>query len=214
VALVIAIGAISGGGKTTLVNKTADLMGAARMFFDDYFLEQHYPKDLVKWFEDGADLNTWKCQELTEALRKLKNGETIINPRTKEEVLPNDIIVLEEPTGKERAEIADLIDYFVVIDTPPEISLARRILRGIEPIPVDKLDEYPKEEILKGLKELIKHQKDDLTSYIEITQKVYITILKQTKVHADLILDWDYPAEELALKVKEFVENKQNSRLL
>ena len=35
------------------------------------------------------------------------------------------MIVLEEPFGRERAEIADLIDFVVCIDLPLEIALAR-----------------------------------------------------------------------------------------
>ncbi len=202
---VIAVSAISGGGKTTLVNKLADKMNATRLFFDDYFMDKHYPQDIPKWLADGADLNEWECPELTDALRKLKAGEAIKHPHTDEEILPNDYIIFEEPTGKQRDELADLIDYLIVIDTPPEISLARRILRNNEQIPMDKLEEYTKEDLMNGLKYVIDHQKDYLSNYITSTQRVYVEILNQVKTKADLILDWKQTPDEMVEKVVKLV---------
>ena len=53
---VVAVSSASGGGKTTLVTKAGQLLGATKLFFDDYAGVSEYPQDMKKWVDDGADL--------------------------------------------------------------------------------------------------------------------------------------------------------------
>jgi len=52
---VIAVGSTSGGGKTTLVKRTAELLSASTLFFDDYAKGPDYPRDIPAWLENGGD---------------------------------------------------------------------------------------------------------------------------------------------------------------
>jgi len=54
---VIAVSSVSGGGKTTLVKKTAELLDAPWLLFDEYKTDSHYPKDVRKRLDDGADID-------------------------------------------------------------------------------------------------------------------------------------------------------------
>ena len=128
---VIGISSTSGGGKTTLVKKAAELLDAATLFFDDYDSETKYPKDMDKWFRDGADMNEWKTPNFAGDVNALRKGENIVYPVDGAIIQPTEFIVIEEPTGRTRDEMAENIDFMVLIDTPfeigyiPVISMAR-----------------------------------------------------------------------------------------
>ncbi len=52
---IIAIGAVTAGGKTTVVNALKDLLPeAAALHFDDYSFEGEV-EDFYKWVSEGAD---------------------------------------------------------------------------------------------------------------------------------------------------------------
>ena len=77
---IIAISSVSGGGKTTLVKRTADLLKGVTLFFDDYASVSEYPPDIKKWVEDGADVNEWKTPQFAQDLAALRKGESIVSP--------------------------------------------------------------------------------------------------------------------------------------
>ena len=67
--LVIAISAISGGGKSTLAKSLLPLLGdATTLSFDDYAPvycpTSVYPHDFRRWLEEGADPNAWQTPQL------------------------------------------------------------------------------------------------------------------------------------------------------
>lgn len=54
---IIAIGAVTAGGKTTVVNAVKDrLLRTASLHFDDYSFEGEV-EDFSKWAAEGADVN-------------------------------------------------------------------------------------------------------------------------------------------------------------
>ena len=56
---IIAIGAVTAGGKTTLVNAIKDkLTRTASLHFDDYSFDGEV-NDFYKWVSDGANYNVW-----------------------------------------------------------------------------------------------------------------------------------------------------------
>ena len=202
--IVIAVSAISGGGKTTFVKRAAEVLKAESIFFDDYFVEQNYPSDIDKWLKDGADLNSWKSPELVKDLATLKSGETIKHPKTGAEQQQNRFIIIEEPTGRQRQEMSELIDYVIVLDTPPAISVARRILRNITQVPVDRLNEAPKEALVAEYGRFLNHYTDYLTGYVSTTYDVYVNILNQVKNNCDLVIDWRLTTDQqVELMIKE-----------
>ena len=61
---IIAIGAVTAGGKTTLVNAIKDkLTRTASLHFDDYSFDGEV-NDFYKWVSDGANYNVWDLSPL------------------------------------------------------------------------------------------------------------------------------------------------------
>lgn len=119
-AYVVAVSGISGAGKTSVIKRAVDVLGdAVALYFDDYASVSAYPPDLKAWIERGADVDEWHTPQLAEALRRLRAGTVAV-------------ILVEEPFGKLRREMAGLIDLAIHIDVPADVLLARRLLRQIE----------------------------------------------------------------------------------
>ncbi len=128
---VIAVTGASGAGKTTLVRKVAErLGGATTFFFDDYERSEGStaPSDLNAWLAAGCDPDAWSRPVMADHLRRLRRGEPVTNPRRQTVTEPADFIVMEEPFGRRRCEVGELVDFVVCIDIPLEIALARRML--------------------------------------------------------------------------------------
>lgn len=78
--LIIAIAAVSGGGKTTVTNYLLQSLPHSKaLFFDDYNLEG--PVNICDWVESGADCNEWKLAPLINDLSSLLNSsdDSVIN---------------------------------------------------------------------------------------------------------------------------------------
>lgn len=155
---VIAISGASGSGKSALVKALVHRLGdAVALHFDDYspryFPTSKYPAGIAKWIADGADPSAWETPQLVQDLRALRQGKSITLPGHKEisksttlilralgrrkplvfsrneRILrPATYIVLEEPFGREREDMKELIDFVIALDTPLEVALARRLL--------------------------------------------------------------------------------------
>ena len=160
---IIAVSAVSGGGKTTLVKSTADLLRGTALFFDDYASVSEYPPDGKKWIEDGADVNEWKTPQFAQDLATLRRGDSIVSPIDGASILPSEFIVIEEPMGRERAEMAPLVDFMAVIDTPLEIALARRFLRDLGHISLEDIEKVTKEQLAEGIVQKFSYLKDYLS---------------------------------------------------
>ena len=102
---VIAIAAVTAGGKTTTVKRVKKkLPNVQTLYFDDYEFEGAVD-DFYQWVLDGADYNIWNLKPLEKDILKIKNAGN--------------------------CEIRKYIDVAVFIDTPLDIALARRILRDM-----------------------------------------------------------------------------------
>lgn len=113
--LVIAISAVSGGGKTTITKLlNQKLHNSKVLFFDEYDFDG--PDDIVNWVENGANHNEWNLTPLIEDL------EVLITE-------PLDYIVLDFPFSYKHSQVSEFIDFSVFIDTPLDIALARRVIR-------------------------------------------------------------------------------------
>ena len=100
-----------------------------------------YPRDrtLSEWLRDGADVNEWKTPQFALDVAALREGRSVALPPRRggdtlgrkpgDTVQPTRYVLIEEPMGRARAEMAQSIDFAVVIDTPLEVALARRLLR-------------------------------------------------------------------------------------
>lgn len=114
---VIAVAAVSGGGKTSVVTALKErLPNAAALYFDDYDFQ--WPGSFAEWMERGADYNEWKLRPLADDLKLLLDGAE--RP---------DYILLDYPFAYVHNELKSSIDYAIFIDTPLDVAMARRIIR-------------------------------------------------------------------------------------
>ncbi len=205
---IIAISSVSGGGKTTLVKRTADLLKGVTLFFDDYASVSEYPPDIKKWVEDGADVNEWKTPQFAQDLAALRKGESIVSPIDGASILPKEFIVIEEPMGRERAEMAPLIDFVAVIDTPLEIALTRRLLRDLAPVSLENIEKASKEQLAEGFVEIITYLEGYLSGYLDAGRDLYIVVQERAKETCDLVLDGCLSVDELSQQIAAAVEGK------
>ena len=114
---IIAIGAVTAGGKTTVVNAVKErIPGTASLHFDDYSFDGEV-EDFSRWLSEGADVHVWDLSPLKADIdRLIQSGKY-------------DRLLLDYPFAYEHRMIKDYIDCCIFIDTPLDIALARRILR-------------------------------------------------------------------------------------
>ncbi len=179
---IIGINGVSGSGKTTLTRLLGNALNATTLFWDDYDSISEGPSDYVKWFNTSKDCNDWKYDALAEALHSLKESKTVICPATQRNLLPTEYVVFDSPLGYKHHATGKSIDFLVFLDTPPDIALARRLIR-------DYSVTSKAEDIIMELQE-----------YISETRPVYMASYDQ-KGGADLILDGNLPLDSLLTKV-------------
>jgi uridine kinase len=112
---IIAIAAVSGGGKTTVTSRLSQVLNNSKTFyFDDYDFEG--PDDIIDWVERGADCNEWNLEPLISDLRNLMSAEEV------------EFIIIDYPFARLHKNLKN-IDLSIFIDTPLDIAMARRIIR-------------------------------------------------------------------------------------
>ncbi len=126
---IIAISGISGAGKSTLIKELAKPLRATTIFWDDFDEISKGPEDYVKWHESSKNYDDWVYDDLAITLKKLKAGQTVICTATKKELRPTEYILFDAPLGYCHKATGKYIDFLVCLDTPPDIALARRLLR-------------------------------------------------------------------------------------
>lgn len=114
---IIAIAAVSAGGKTTVVNELVKkLLNAQALHFDDYSFENEV-EDYHQWVTQGADYDVWNLEPLIKDILTIKeNGQC-------------DYLLLDYPFAYCNKLISEYIDCAIFIDTPLDIAMVRRILR-------------------------------------------------------------------------------------
>lgn len=117
---IIAIGAVTAGGKTTVVNAIKErLPRTASLHFDDYLFEGEV-EDFSKWVSDGADVHVWDLSPLKADIERIIcSGEY-------------DYLLLDYPFAYQHQMIKDYLNCCIFIDTPLDIAMARRVLRDMK----------------------------------------------------------------------------------
>ena len=124
---VIAIGAVTAGGKTTVVNAMKDrLPRAATLHFDDYAFAGEVD-DFPKWVSEGADVNVWNLTPLKEDIDRIIRS------------CGYDYLLLDYPFAYQHRIIRDYLDCCIFIDTPLDIAMARRVLRDMKEATADEI---------------------------------------------------------------------------
>ena len=123
---IIAIGAVTAGGKTTLVNAIKDKLTTASLHFDDYSFDGEV-NDFYKWVSDGANYNVWDLSPLKADIEKIINSDRY------------DYLLLDYPFAYQNKMIKDYLDCCIFIDTPLDIALARKVLRDMKESSADDI---------------------------------------------------------------------------
>lgn len=110
---VIALSGPPGSGKTTLGRWLADMLGAARVNYDDYEeMTQLPPPEVAAWLDRGAPIAEIPAPGLDTAVASAsKSGP----------------IVYETPLGRAWPATADMIDLSIWIDTPLDLAMTRKL---------------------------------------------------------------------------------------
>ncbi len=166
---------------------------------------------MEKWFRDGADMNEWKTPNFARDVRALRNGESVVSPVDGTPIQATEFIVIEEPSGRTRDEMAESIDFMVLIDTPLEIGLARRLLRNMRNISLENVEKATKEELARGIVEIVEFQRGELRGFLDSARALYIEVQRQVEPDCDLILDGCLPVEELAEQLIKAVKERRKS---
>ncbi len=171
---------------------------AVALHFDDYKSVAQYPADmtnpvgLVNWVKEGKDLDAWKIPQLLDDLKALRNDQAISLPANKGEIKPARFIVLEEPSGRARAGLQDLIDMVVLLDLPLEIGLARQVVDYMSYC----LEELSGDELIKAIKRFV-----DGCEHYPLIREYYLVVIKAARRDCDVILDGTRPTDELTQEI-------------
>jgi uridine kinase len=174
--LVVAIGGTSGAGKTTLIHGLAALFDhAPTLHLDDYQEDSTYP-DVSAWLAGGADPNAFVTPRLVHDVHLLRRGEPVRPMGAAEPIQPSAVILVEEPFGRARAAMHDLVDLVIYIDLPLDLALARKVARRLG-------EGGPASEVLAGVRE------EFLPWYIAVGHQFYQAIDARARPGADVVLD-------------------------
>ncbi|TLX48030.1 hypothetical protein C1E24_04295 [Pseudoalteromonas phenolica] len=155
----IALSGVSGAGKTSVIKRLGEVFDSPTLLFDDFVEPNTYPLDMKAWLHQGANVSQIKSPRFTKALSELKAQ------------CGSPMIFIEEPFGRERAEIAHLIDYVIMLDMPMEVCLLRVIQRH-----------------LKYSNDPTKSLSNYLRKYDDHLRAVYIAAANQVRQSSDLLI--------------------------
>ncbi|NOU85907.1 hypothetical protein GC102_08985 [Paenibacillus sp. LMG 31460] len=165
---VLAVSAVSGGGKTTLVKQlNATLVKSKALYFDEYDFDDS-PKDICEWVESGADHNQWNLTPLINDLKSLIFDEN----------QSHKYIILDYPFAYRHKTMSELLNFTIFIDTPLDVALCRRIQRDYK---------NTKTEIIQN----------DITNYLDRGRNAYLNMLSTVKPNSDYIVDGLLPIETI-----------------
>jgi uridine kinase len=173
---VIAISAVSGGGKTTaiqLLNK--QLTNSTALFFDEYDFEG--PDNFIDWVRRGGNYNEWKLQPLINDLITIFDN--------KDQCF--EYILLDYPFAYLNNEMKAYIDLAIFIDTPLDVAMARRILR-------DQINITAEEITI------------DMKSYLSGAREAYVAMLNIVKPNSDIVIDGLQEKEILVREIMKTIK--------
>ena len=146
---IIAIAAVTAGGKTSAVKSLVEkIPNATSLHFDDYSFEGEV-EDFYQWVKAGADDNVWNLTPLKNDIDKLISSNKY------------DYLFLDYPFAYKNDMIKDYLDCAIFIDTPLDIALARRVLRDMK--------EASSEEILCEMESYIKYER---VAYLQMLKDI------------------------------------------
>ena len=168
---IIAVAAVTAGGKTTVVNELKKrLQNSQSLHFDDYTFEGEVD-NFYEWVNAGADYySAWNLKPLEEDILKIKAAGTC------------DYLILDYPFAYCHDTINPYIDMAFFIDTPLDIALARRILRDMSDATGDEIC-------------------NDLETYLKYARISFIQMQKDILPSSDYVIDGNRTVDEIANEI-------------
>ena len=179
--ILIGISGASGSGKTLVTKNIFDKLGSEKVVI---IQEDSYYKDLSDVpCEQRSSRNfdhpdAFDHDLLTEHLRQLLNGKAVKHPvydyklhtRSKETrtIGPASLIIIEGILIFSNAQLRELMDYRVFIDTPLDICFIRRLKRDIE--------------------ERGRTADSVIRQYTETVRPMYLEFIEPSKQYADILI--------------------------
>ena len=112
---IVGISAVGGGGKTAVSKRLTEVLGdSVTLHFDDYDDTNVHPKDLQRWFADGADYDAYQTPVFTRHLQTLKAGQSICHPIGGTAAGPASYVVADAPLGRAHSDSGRFIDLMVL----------------------------------------------------------------------------------------------------
>ena len=197
---VIGISAVGGGGKTAVTRRLAEVLGdSVALHFDDYDDTNVHPKDLQRWFADGADYDAYQTPVFTRHLQTLKSGQSICHAIGETAVGPASYVVADAPLGRAHSDSGRFIDLMVFIDTPLDVAMARRTLRDIERAMNCTVDEA------------LRHVKGELSGYEAQARPIYEHFQEHIRAGSDLIVDGTLSIDLIVDRIRAEMESRWGS---
>lgn len=129
---VVCICGMLASGKSTLVRALAAHWASVPVLaFDDYEQHARWPADMQQWLRDGADPSLVSNSRLRDDLDTLVHGRPVQHPLTQADLMPSPLVLLEDPFGRTRPDIRDLIDVVFFVDLPADLSVVRLVRRAL-----------------------------------------------------------------------------------
>ena len=197
---VIGISAVGGGGKTAVARRLAEVLGdSVALHFDDYDDSNVHPKDLQRWFADGASYDAYETPVFTRHLQTLKAGRSICHPIGGTAVGPASYVVADIPLGRSHSASGRFIDLMVFIDTPLDVAMARRVLRDIE------------RAVRWTADEALRHVKGELNGYEAQARPIYEHFQERIRAGSDLIVDGTLSIDLIVERIRSEVRSRWRS---
>ena len=126
---IIAIAAVTAGGKTTIVNEIKQqIKNVKSLHFDDYSFKGEVD-DFYAWVMQGANYNVWDLSPLIKDICEIEKCSEC------------DYLLLDYPFAYCHKELSKYIDCAIFVDTPLDIAMARRVLRDMKDASAEEIRE-------------------------------------------------------------------------
>lgn len=193
-------GSASGVGKSTLVDHLGKLIpNSVTMYFDAYHETTIYPSNVYEDLASGKEIDIKHIESplFFKDLQLLSQGYEITDPWNRR-LKPAGYIILEEPFGRLRTGMDDIIDFVACIELPLDIALARRLLRNLR---------YDFNHLtIDGRVEYIE---SFLEEYLRGGRVAYMKLFEQVSSECDVLLNGYLSTDEMAQEViKQLTELK------
>ena len=172
---IIAIGAVTAGGKTTVVNAIKErLPGTASLHFDDYSFDGE-PDDLTKWVSRSEEFyNVWDLSPLKADVERIINSGEY------------DRLLLDYPFAYKNKMMKDHLDCCIFIDTPLDIAMARRVLRDMKEASADDI-------------------RNEMSTYLNAARPCYVQMLTDILPDSDYVIDGSNDLETIINEAMEII---------